>query len=241
MICFSASTIGAARASRSHRAGHAIRSPRRAARSSPSTHRGSAGATRRGFVYLLRTPSPHTFSAHPLRTPSARPPHALRALCSVHPQPCTPLLAQLNVQKVVDALLLEEWRGDDLYQKTLTISTLLLLDPQCAALRRHPEQCPKFAEAVGSILDARPSRQRRNEPASAYMRYWAARALMLLSDEQRLVSAAIPAEALPDGELQQAPAKGVGVGLQQAPARAPLVCSNALSPSPVPGMMDVSS
>lgn len=112
------------------------------------------------------------------------------------------------MQKVVDALLLEEWRGDDLYQKTLTISTLLLLDPQCAALRRHPEQCPKFAEAVGSILDARPSRQRRNEPASAYMRYWAARALMLLSDEQRLVSAAIPAEALPDGELQQAPAKG---------------------------------
>ena len=204
-------------------------------------------------THLLRTPSPHTFSAHPLRTPSARPPHALRALCSVHPQPCTPLLAQLNVQKVVDALLLEEWRGDDLYQKTLTISTLLLLDPQCAALRRHPEQCPKFAEAVGSILDARPSRQRRNEPASAYMRYWAARALMLLSDEQRLVSAAIPAEALPDGELQQAPAKGVGVGPQQAPAkgvgvgpqqataRAPLVCSNALSPSPVPGMMDVSS
>ena len=112
------------------------------------------------------------------------------------------------MQKVVDALLLEEWRGDDLYQKTLTISTLLLLDQQCAALRRHPEQCPKFAEAVGSILDARPSRQRRNEPASAYMRYWAARALMLLSDEQRLVSAAIPAEALPDGELQQAPAEG---------------------------------
>ena len=55
------------------------------------------------------------------------------------------------------------------YQTTLTVSTLLLLDPQCAALRRHPEQCPKFAEAVGSILDARPSRQRRNEPASAYM------------------------------------------------------------------------
>lgn len=156
----------------------------------------------------LHAPSPLTFY-----TPSARPPHAFsarppHALCSVHPQPARRLLAQLNVQKVVDALLLEEWRGDDLYQKTLTISTLLLLDPQCAALRRHPEQCPKFAEAVGSILDARPSRQRRNEPASAYMRYWAARALMLLSDEQRLVSAAIPAEALPDGELQQAPAEG---------------------------------
>ena len=148
--------------------------------------------------------TPHAFSTHllhALRTPSARP-----LLCN--PQPARRLLAQLNVQKVVDALLLEEWRGDDLYQKTLTISTLLLLDPQCAALRRHPEQCPKFAEAVGSILDARPSRQRRNEPASAYMRYWAARALMLLSDEQRLVSAAIPAEALPDGELQQAPAEG---------------------------------
>ena len=204
----------------------------------PSPHTFSA--------HLLHTSSPHTFTTRPLHTPSphalsTRPPHALRALCSVHPQPCTPLLAQLNVQKVVDALLLEEWRGDDLYQKTLTISTLLLLDPQCAALRRHPEQCPKFAEAVGSILDARPSRQRRNEPASAYMRYWAARALMLLSDEQRLVSAAIPAEALPDGELQQAPANGVGVGPQQAPARAPSVCSNALSPSPVAGMMDVSS
>ena len=55
------------------------------------------------------------------------------------------------------------------YQTTLTVSTLLLLDPQCAALRRHPEHCPKFGAAVGSILDARPSRQRRNEPASAYM------------------------------------------------------------------------
>ena len=113
-------------------------------------------------------------------------------------------MRQLNVQKVVDALLLEEWRGEDLYQKTLTISTLLLLDPQCAALRRHPEQSPKFAEAIGSILDARPSRQRRNEPASAYMRYWAARSLMLLSHEQQLVSAAIPAAALPTGELEQA-------------------------------------
>lgn len=113
---------------------------------------------------------------------------------------------QLNVQKVVDALLVEDWRGDDLYQTTLTVSTLLLLDPQCAALRRHPEQRAKFAEAVGSILDARPSRQQRNAPTSAYMRYWAARALMLLSDEQRLVSAAIPAEALPDGAREHADA-----------------------------------
>ena len=80
----------------------------------------------------------------------------------------------LNVDRVVEALLLEEWRSDDLYQLTLCTSALMLLDPKSAALRRHPSACAKFAAAVETILDARPSRQRRNERTSAYTRHSAA-------------------------------------------------------------------
>ena len=110
-------------------------------------------------------------------------------------------LDHLQVDAVLEALLVAEWRESDLYQATSIVTALRLIDPHARTLRALPAVHWRVASAIETLIDNRPMRRNgRKQPVGAYLRYCSARALMLLlapPAEVEAASAACPADAPP--------------------------------------------
>ena len=110
-------------------------------------------------------------------------------------------LDHLQVDAVLEALLVAEWRESDLYQAATIVTALRLIDPRARTLRALPAVHWRVASAIETLIDNRPMRRNgRKQPVGAYLRYCSARALMLLlapPAEVEAASAACPVDAPP--------------------------------------------
>ena len=101
-------------------------------------------------------------------------------------------------------MLRADWRENDLFQAVLVVAVLRRLDPDATLIRMNAQYRTRFSASVGSLIACRPQRRAgRQQPLSAYLRFWMAYAstLLLNSDDDAapLLSSVLPEDALPIG------------------------------------------
>lgn len=131
---------------------------------------------------------------------------------------------QQRVRGCLDALLDANWREDDVAQLVFVLTALRILDPQATLLHGEAaaHHTARLSAAVSAMIDARPQRRAgRNQPLSAYLRFWMALAsTQLLNPSGELDPFFSP--ALPDDAFPPKAADGVELTLTRGCARARL-------------------
>ena len=115
---------------------------------------------------------------------------------------CPALTEPARLKASLSALLEAEWRENDVFQSVLVTTSLRVLDPDASSICESPATRARFAAALGTVLSCRPLRRKgRNQPLSAYLRFWMARAATLVLNPagktDPFLSPNLPTEAVP--------------------------------------------
>lgn len=125
-----------------------------------------------------------------------------------NPKAWTAISGQAALKQRVDgclvALLDADWREDDVAQLVFVLTALRILDPQANLLQGDAAATrnARLSSAIEAMAAARPQRRAgRNQPLSAYLRFWMAQASTLLlnpsGELEPFFSPALPEAAIP--------------------------------------------